>query len=164
MLQEALADPTAKLRACACTHELHAHWSHPSLSSFCVFLLCLCVLHLCVTAVMPCAESCCRFRPFRSKDYGGVAPITSSPSGSKSGGFLSPKKHRLIGETVKPLQSIDSNSSETVAVISLGGAGMPSGGAAAPSKSNAPSVGKSVSQQNASNGAPAGGSQVRADG
>lgn len=40
---------------------------------------------------------------------------------------MSPRKVRLIGEVFKPLQPMDSNSSETVAVISLGGVALADG-------------------------------------
>lgn len=83
-------------------------------------------------ALLVLAERCCRFRPYRSKDYGpGNGPITSSPR--KGDGLLTPRK----GRAPAPLAPMDSNSSETVAVISLGGSAL---GAAAAQASSAQPV------------------------
>lgn len=86
------------------------------------------------------AEKCCRFRRYRSKDYGPTGPSTGPISSPRKGaiqlGVLTPRKG---GRDV--IQPMDSNSSDTVAVISLGGAGLGAASAAqvhsAPMKNHA---------------------------
>lgn len=70
------------------------------------------------------AENCCRFRPYRSRDYG-----SGSGSHPSSGSMLTPTKGKAGSGSRSPkkLQPMDSNSSETVAVISLGGSALQPG-------------------------------------